>query len=238
MFSFFGRLINYSIVAFFLFSLYVLGKVSLAFPWFPQQLYFAQPPQKSDLIVFLDGEYQERVLRAFELYDQGYAKKIFSPNIKVYANKQVVLRRRKLMGKDLKFYEGPVAASTYEEALVTKAFVQKYHLKSLILVTSSYHSYRAYWIFTKLMPDITITSCPVTLEKSWFKFDRANTDPDHRKIVRSEQLKFLGYYLKYNFGLKVDHKIEKQLRRDLTKQDEVDYLHYIKEFIGNKIEQN
>lgn len=235
MLSIFGRLLNYIIVAFFCYFLFVFFKLAMVFPWLPQQLYFAQSPEKSDVIVFLDGEYKERVLYAFELYEQGYARKMFSPNIEVYANKRIVKQKKKLLGSKLNLFQGGKASSTYEEALITREFVNKNHLKSLLLVTSPYHSYRAYWTFKKTMPDVRILSTPVPLDRSWFKFDRATIDDDHKRIVRNEQLKFLGYYLRYNFGINVDKETQQEIKAKLSTKEDVDYIYYLKKILNDEI---
>ncbi|HAR62878.1 MAG TPA: hypothetical protein DCS13_05375 [Candidatus Margulisbacteria bacterium] len=230
-----SKLFKYAFAAILCYVFIFAMKLVVVFPWTAQQLYFSQVPEQVGLIVFLDGEYKERVNHAFELYEAGYSKKMFSPNIEVYANKKLVKSKLKKLGNKVKFYQGPVAASTYEEALITKDFIDKHNISSMILVTSPYHSYRANWIFNKVMPDIRIVSCPVPMEKSWFKIEKIEKNNSHYRIFRSEQLKFLGYYLKYSLGINFDRKIEKEIKNDLSSKNDLNYIHYFKRFLDNEI---
>ena len=112
-------------------AVYVSIRFLFIFPWTPEMLVITDRLEPCDLIVFLAGEYYERIDYAFELAEQGYSQKIFAASI------------------------------TYEEALDAKKFVESRNINSMLLVTSFYHSLRAAWVFRRIMPNIKIVSAPV-----------------------------------------------------------------------------
>ncbi len=125
--------------------------------------------QKADCIVPLGGDLYYRFKKAIELYNKGYAKNIVvsvvpervrespeycSIKLKIYGIQEVSEREFALMafkylGKDAQniYITDDEVTSTYEEALATKKFMLKKGFKSLIVITSNYHTRRAISIF-------------------------------------------------------------------------------------------
>ncbi|MEJ2664160.1 MAG: YdcF family protein [Spirochaetia bacterium] len=128
-----------SVVCFFIVNLLLI------FPWSPAALVEADRLLPADLIVFLGGAFNERVDYAFSLAGTGYGRLLYTPN-------------------PGDFFAGNGASSTFEEALNTRDFVRKHSIRSILLVTSPYHSLRAAWIFRKVMPGIAVVSAPCCLE--------------------------------------------------------------------------
>ena len=150
--------------------------------------------ESCELIVFLGGTYYERINYAFELAEKGYAKIIFSPNV-AYEQSQAHLKQKlEQISTDISYFQGTGASSTYEEALATKEFIKQKQIKSFILVTSPYHSYRAQWIFKKVMPDVKIFSAPSNLEN-------ANLNEQLESYYPKEKHKFLLYYIMYSWRI-------------------------------------
>jgi uncharacterized SAM-binding protein YcdF (DUF218 family) len=86
------------------------------------------------------------------------------------------------------------STSTEENALFTKQILKRYGYTSLILVTSPYHSKRAFKIFNKIMGgEIKIISAPS--EESWFRFDDWWNRKRDRKAVFSEFFKFIQFWI-------------------------------------------
>jgi uncharacterized SAM-binding protein YcdF (DUF218 family) len=169
----------------------VLGiRLFLIFPWKASELLVADPLQPCDLIVFLGGEYYERIDYAFQLAEQGYSDTIYTPSVGYKQSRERIIERLKGRGSVIHFFEGEKASSTYEEALQTRSFVKKYSIKSILLVTSPYHSLRASWIFRKVMPGLKIISAPCGLDDN--KLGR-----DLKRYYPHEKQKFLLYYLCY-----------------------------------------
>jgi uncharacterized SAM-binding protein YcdF (DUF218 family) len=129
--------------------------------------------QKADCIVPLEGDLYYRLTKAVELFHNGYSKNIVisllpeaetdtrdycAAKMRIYGIKDIprkdfALKALKYFGKDEKgvFFTDSEVTSTYEEALATKAFMLKNELKSMILVTSQYHSRRALMLFSTVL---------------------------------------------------------------------------------------
>ena len=146
---------------FFLFSF-------LTYPYFLKKMaYFLileQKPEKADAIVALNGRDTERSLAAVDLFEKGYANLIvLSKGFEPAGDEEL----RKRMNNDFKnrkiFFQwaiegmgvpkesfkliGDGIRSTYGEARVTKQFLRENGYKSILLVTSKWHSKRAYLTF-------------------------------------------------------------------------------------------
>lgn len=74
-------------------------------------------------------------------------------------------------------------------------------INRLLLVTSPYHSYRAWWIFQKVLPAIEIISTPVPFDKNWFSLEELERGSKAEEVFRREQMKFLAYYLLYGWRI-------------------------------------
>jgi len=169
-------------------------------PRSPEKLVFREKLEPADAIVVLSGETNTRMTYAVQLYQQNYAPKMFFPAGRDDQRIHSIIRKPRLQGIVVMFGNG--ATSTIEEALETKKFVKQYKIKRLILVTSSYHSYRAHWIFHKVMPFVDIISAPVPEEKSWFNPQKALLKGTlDNKAFLMEQKKALGYYLQYSWRI-------------------------------------
>ena len=173
----------------------------LIYPWNPEQVVFIEKPEKTDLIVVLDGEYYVRVDYAFELIDLGYSDMLYYPSLRYNQTRERIAERLIYFGEMLTFYEGKGAESTYEEALLTKEFAAENSINSIILVTSPYHSYRAHWIFSKVIPEAEIISTPVPFEDNWFNLEIIEESEEAKEIIKSEQIKFFAYYLLYGWRI-------------------------------------
>ena len=195
------RIIQFIILSIILFILIFFINLLIIYPWQPEQVVFIEEPEKAGLIVVLDGEYYVRVDYAFELIGQGYSDMLYYPSLRYEQTRERITERLPDFGEQLRFYDGKGAESTYEEALLTKEFISTHNVKNIILVTSPYHSYRAHWIFTKVIPEADIISAPVPFEDNWFSLDNIEENEDAKEIIKSEQFKFLAYYLLYGWRI-------------------------------------
>jgi uncharacterized SAM-binding protein YcdF (DUF218 family) len=121
-------------------------------------------PQQVDAIVLLAGSYEERLPAVTELFLLGYSNKIVLTNDGVkrgwlldYNKNLYAIERSEL---DLIRYGIPKQAiiklpfyksGTVYDALMVKQYVLKHNIHSIMLVTSDYHTRRAYWIFNRIM---------------------------------------------------------------------------------------
>jgi len=167
------------------------------------------PLEKADAIVALSGSVPDRILEAVDIYKQGYAPII------------VLTREEKPPGYDellslgIKMPEGydinqmiamklgvPAASiiilneranSTYSEEQVLYDFLKRRNLKSVILVTSKYHTTRATKLFN-LITDGQIKL--ITRPSKYDTFDPKNWWRVRRNIkqVLFEYQKLVDYY--------------------------------------------
>src|SRR5215831_9555228 len=100
------------------------------------------PLRKADLIVALGGG-RERQRTAVQLLQQGLARQVLFTGADVQPDDYQCLGVP--VGQAMAL---PVLAyTTYEEAVAIRQIVQVHGLDSVLIVTSSYHTRRAYWLF-------------------------------------------------------------------------------------------
>jgi uncharacterized SAM-binding protein YcdF (DUF218 family) len=153
----------------------------------------------ADAIVVLGGEKTERVEYGVKLFKEGWARKdriIMTGGPVVGRHTWAGLMKEQaeelgVPGKDVLLADRSM--STEEDAEYTAEIVKKQKFKSLILVTSPYHSRRASIYFRRMIPGVTIVSAPV--EKSWFSFDGWWKRTRDRDTVFSEYAKFIKLWI-------------------------------------------
>lgn len=168
----------------------------------------------ADAMVVLAGSsaYLERTGRAAQLFREGRAPRIILTNDDEYAGWSNELQRNPLYveraAQALTRAGVPVAdietlkqtvSSTHDEALLLREYAEKHSLRSILIVTSAYHSRRALWTFRKVFEGsgidvgLTIaepgeqTPSPVT----WW------LQPSGWRAVPGEYIKLIYYRLHY-----------------------------------------
>jgi uncharacterized SAM-binding protein YcdF (DUF218 family) len=130
-------------------------------------LVLSQPPQKSDLIVCLEGQNVERGLAAADALNQGLAPRIFVAREDLPDGYEILRQRGvpypetiDLMVMILEGLGVPKSAiikgerpvgSTWEEAEAVRDLIRKKNYRSILLITSPTHSRRAYLTFEKVI---------------------------------------------------------------------------------------
>ena len=154
----------------------------------------------ADVIVVLGGEKEERVIYAAKLYKEGWARKdriimTGGPAVWKYTWAGMMKEQAEALGipgKNIILED--VSRSTEEDAVYVRGILKMRGYKSIILVTSPYHSKRASVIFTRLLGrDIKIINAPT--EESWFKFDAWWKRQRDRDMVLQEFSKFIRLWL-------------------------------------------
>lgn len=138
-------------------------------------LYARNELKPADVIVVLGGEPSERVEYGVRLFKEGWARKdriilTGGPVVGTHTLAGLMKEQAEALGvpgRDIMLADG--STSTEEDARETEDIVKRQGYRSLILVTSPYHSKRALVYFRRLVPDVKIISAPA--EKSWFRFD-------------------------------------------------------------------
>jgi len=115
-------------------------------------------PRKSDVIVVLAGETDRRPARGIELLDQGYASRLIldaPADTKLYQWDQAGLARKYVEGLP---QAGSITVcpvyghSTRDEAQDVSRCLQGVSVRSVLLVTSDFHTRRALSIFNRVLP--------------------------------------------------------------------------------------
>ncbi len=134
----------------------------------------ADPPRPADAIVVFaggvgesgkaGGGYQERVKQAVDLYQAGLAPVLVFSSGFVFAFREAAVMR------DLAVSQGvPPAAivlesramNTYQNVAFVGAILREHGWRTVLLVTSPYHTRRAVWTWRRALPDIQVAATPV-----------------------------------------------------------------------------
>ncbi len=130
--------------------------------------------QPSDAIIVIGGDHKpERIERALELYQMGYAQRVIISAGTIVLEGQEQLAEAELMRRQALSIGLPESAitieaqskSTFENAFYSKQICREYGIRSVLLVTSALHSKRAKTIFQDVMePGITVRVQPALSE--------------------------------------------------------------------------
>ena len=150
----------------------------------------SQLPEKADVILVPSGDSAPRLARAAELYAQGYAPKILltgfgksDPEVESFQRKHKIPSAALIIEPD--------ATSTYTNASRSAPLLRKSGARTVILVTSWWHSRRALNTFRHVMPDVRFISVP-TPRASWSQ---------SREVVNLEFRKLCFYAIAYRGAL-------------------------------------
>lgn len=164
------------------------------------QLVVEDTLEKSDAIIILsdDNFYADRATRAAELFRQNYAPLVVASGIRLrpYAGiselmTHDLIERGVPKERILAFPQD--ADNTLEEAKALKGLVYQKGWKSIIVVTSNYHTRRARYFVRKVMPDFIRVEMASARD--------ADYDPAHWYENRRAQKRFVHEV----FGLVVAH---------------------------------
>jgi hypothetical protein len=115
-------------------------------------------PRKSDVIVVVAGETDRRPALGLELLDQGYAPRLIldvPAEAKIYQWSQLEIARKYVDGlpQARSIMVCPTnGQSTRDEARDAAHCLQGVNARSVLLVTSDFHTQRALSIFSRLLP--------------------------------------------------------------------------------------
>ncbi|MFC1474697.1 YdcF family protein [bacterium] len=171
-------------------------------------LHVQDPLEKADAIYVYGGGVIERPVYAAKLYREGYAPTVVVGGILMDSNliaighylndgdinRKVVVKRGVPGKRIVQIWEG---TSTYEETESLKKYILQNKLKSVILVTSPFHTRRVRMCARRVFKDtgvkLIVTSVPdpeVNLENWWV---------DERDLVNIavEFIKITYYFIKF-----------------------------------------
>lgn len=187
-----------------------------AAPYLASNLIVEKPLERADAIFVLGGgsTYLERTRKAAELYKNGRAPKIFLTDDGGQGGWNQALQRNPFFVERARWElaaEGvpdeaieilpTVVESTHDEAVLLEKTLKEQNLKSVLLVTSAYHTRRTLWTFEKVLREnddflkIGIESPPAgqqTPTPSCWWLSRMGW-----RFVGGEYLKIVYYWLYY-----------------------------------------
>ena len=164
----------------------------------------------AEIIFMLNGDPDSRPFRAAELYQQGLAARIVIPRSENQPTVDLGLVRNEtdisvdvmealgVPPEDILVISIPGGVtSTLDEAVVLKDYVLANQVRSVILVTSAFHTRRARWIFERRLEGL-----PVTLETAAAPqagFDQTNWWQSENGLItlNNEYVKLIFYSWNY-----------------------------------------
>ena len=202
-----------------LFAFFIFVSVFLM-PNLGQWLVALDELQASDMIVVLTGSVTDRILQAVDIYNERYSDKLVFVNshrvgYDIFVERGVEIppgnaQLSKMAAIDLGVPEENIlilegnAKSTQDEALIIREYIRNNRaIKSIILVTSKYHSGRSKKIFRKALSgldrEINIYSSPSKYDP--FNINQWWKDREDIKWVVLEYLKLANFYFREQFLL-------------------------------------
>jgi uncharacterized SAM-binding protein YcdF (DUF218 family) len=182
-------------------------------PFLAENLIVEKTLGRADAILVLSGSsvYQERTQKAAEVYRSGIAKKVLLTDDggrAGWSNKEqrnppfVYLARQELIAQgvaaeDIEILGSKVTGTIYE-ARILREKVEAEHWKSVLIVTSAYHTRRSLWTFEEVLgKDVQIgivssaTGEQTPTPNLWW------LSPKGWQFVAGEYVKFFVYWIYY-----------------------------------------
>lgn len=183
--------------------------------WLGAKLLITEAPLDSaDAIVVLSGSanYKERAHEATRLLLEGRSPRILitndnqrgpwssaeQRNLFFYERSLEELRNAGVPAEKVELLPQPVS-STQEEAELVRQYAEAHELRSVLIVTSAYHSRRALWVFSRVFGNTGIRIGLVSVRPgnqsprpaTWWLSRRG------WKLVPTEYIKMIYYVIKY-----------------------------------------
>ena len=158
---------------------------------------------KSDAIVVFSGDNGPRTEKGVELLKSGLGDYLILSGGKVYDDVTMAELMKnhaiKLGVSDDKILIDNEAATTHENALFTKEIIEENKFKSIILVTSEFHSRRSKAAMEKALENTLIDGEKVEVMVTSSKEEKFNTkwwtSGNSVLILIGEYLRLIGYYV-------------------------------------------
>ena len=183
--------------------------------WVAARLLITEAPlDHADAIVVLSGSanYRERAREAARLLLEGRSQRILitndnqrgpwsSPdqqNLFFYERSLNEIQKAGVPANRIEVLMQPVA-STHEEAELVRQYANEHGLRSVLVVTSAYHSRRALWVFSRLFRNTGVSVGLVSVRPGYQSPGPATWWLSMRgwKLVPTEYIKMIYYVVKY-----------------------------------------
>jgi uncharacterized SAM-binding protein YcdF (DUF218 family) len=193
-----------------LLSAAVLGMLVTRGFWLPlvgRFLVVEDPLRPADALVPLAGEWP-RIAAGAELLKQGYARWFVITEMQVDQQQASPGFRYSESARRQAIEEGvpakqimvapDVVATTYAEARALRRLAQEQGWRSLIVVTSPYHTRRSRIIFRAAFAGSGVTIVVRAMKQHWYHADNWWRFPDSQETTAREYLKLALYLLGYH----------------------------------------
>lgn len=181
-----GKMKNRILLIICLFLLLIVGSILDSF-----NHTYKDQPEKADAIVMLGGGYKGRMMKAAELYHEGYVNYVLiTPVIESELSTQSTQLAIDLGIPEeglIKEYE---ATSTYTNAIITIDIMNDLDMDSALIVTSDYHLKRSKLIYDRLNDGTFDFKYISSLTPDGLTWDER---PDSKQLWWSEFKKTWGY---------------------------------------------
>lgn len=163
---------------------------------------------KADAILVLGGGNQTRPFEAARLYHEGYAPKILLTDIEHLPTDKLGLslsetewEKRTLLKKGVPATAieviGHQVSSTYDEALVTKRWIEANHAKRILIPTDPFHTRRVEWLVRKVSKGTGVVIDVQPVPALNYKADNWWLHEEGLINFQNEVVKYVFYRLKY-----------------------------------------
>jgi uncharacterized SAM-binding protein YcdF (DUF218 family) len=184
----------------------MLAMISITAPIMEKYLVISKPLKHADALVVMAGETKVRLPAAAGLYKKGVANKILLTNDGIFSawsvEKQRNLYEVEWAEEDLLKMRIPVkdivklpytSSGSIYDALNAREFILAKELKSIVVVTSDYHTRRSLWTFEQVFRGYPVNIGVYPAKK------RAKPEAFFRRFITlsSEMLKLAYYKTKY-----------------------------------------
>jgi uncharacterized SAM-binding protein YcdF (DUF218 family) len=166
--------------------------------------------ERADAIVVMAGSPYERALRAAELYKNIYAPKLIACGGQIpdgfealglnLRESEITLAALKRLGVPEKaVITMPRGTSTFTEAKIVRDLARQNKMKSIIIVTSQFHTRRARWVYNRVLKGTGIKIMMAAARERRFNWESWWLDDDGILNFCTEYCKFGYYMVKYGF---------------------------------------
>ncbi len=176
----------------------VYGGVRWFDPFWRELLIVQTAIEPADAIVVLGGESQGRPVEGARLYRQGLAPRVF-----VVGTGDNERNRRALVREGVpedRITCETASESTLENAIFVRPLLEKAGVHRAILVTSSYHTRRAFAVFQQRVPGIHFDMVPSRI--GWW--DTPKGRPQENAWAAIEFIKIPAYWILYGIHPRIE----------------------------------
>lgn len=166
------------------------------------------PVTKADAIVVLGGGVENRPFAAAKLYHEGVAPMILYTDVRPgpaeemgIVSPEAQLTKRILLSNDVPETAmtmlGTNVASTYDESLAVRDWIEKTGSKSIIIPTDPFHTRRARWVFNRELRGLKTQVYVVPVDPVRYQTRDWWRNEEGVIAFQNEAIKYIYYRLVY-----------------------------------------